>query len=268
MRLKMSKRTIASLFSVVMMATAIAPAKSQALDQIKSSGEVAIGWAEWRPLEYRDTASGELKGVLIAFAEEIAKKLDAKPKFIQDNWLTMTMGIESDKFQIALMGISESRTRVVNFSTPLYYVPYGVVVKSNSGLKTFDEVNQSGNSIAVTTGSSTDELLTLLEKSGDLKAQIVRLKDVGGALLSLTSGKSTAFATTLDALAQIAEQQKSLIIAEGSFGATDYAIAHPKGDEELTAVLDKAVSDIIEEGTAAKLLETYAVLGSVVGAHE
>jgi len=267
MRRVIYNRLKATLFGAAMAATvAIAPASADVLEDVKSSGQVNIGWAEWRPLEYRETTSGELKGVLIAFAEEIAKRLGGKANFIQDNWQTMTMGIDSDKFHIALMGLSEARKRVVDFSIPLYNVPYGVIVQDSSGLKTWDEVNQSGNKISVTTGSTTDELLALLQKSGDVKAEVVRLKDVGGALLAVTSGKATAFATTLDALEQITEQQKSLRLAEGTFGATDYGIAYKKGEEALNSALNDVVQAMIDDGTAEKLLTEYAVKGSIVGA--
>jgi ABC-type amino acid transport substrate-binding protein len=266
---KFFRHAIAALSLIVGSAFSTAQASAEnALDKIKSAGEIRIGWAEWRPLEYRDTASGDLKGVLIAFAEEIARRLEAKSVFVQDNWSTMPIGIEADKFQIALMGVSEARERVLDFSLPMYHVPYSVIVKDASGHKTFDEVNTPDHSIAVTTGSTTDELLTKLAKSGELKAQVVRLKDVGGALLSLTSGKTTAFATTVDALAQIVEQQKALRIVEGSFGATDYAIAHAKDQGSLNTALNDIVKSMMEDGAVARLLKEHSVAGSIVGAQK
>ena len=266
---KSLRGAIAALSLVACGATLATQASAQsALEKIKSAQEVQIGWAEWRPMEYRDTASGELKGVLIAMAEEVAKRLEAKATFVQDNWATLPAGIAADKFQIALMGVSEARERVLAFSQPMYHVPFSVVVKEASGLKSFDEVNSAEYSIAVTTGSTTDEVLTELARSGELKAQVVRLKDVGGALLSLTTEKTTAFASSVDALSQIVEQQKALHIVDGSFGASIFAVAHGQGQDDLKSALNEAVAGMIEDGTIANLLVEYAVAGSAAGEQE
>lgn len=238
------------------------------LEKVKAAGELKIGWAEWRPLEYRDIASGELKGALIVLAEEVSKRMELKSSFVQDNWSTITAGIAADKFQVALMANSVARDRVVDFTQPIYRVPYSVIVKDSSGLKSFDEVNTPEHSISVTTGSTTDELLTELSQSGELKAQVVRLKDVGGALLSLTTGNTTAFATTVDALGQIVEQQTGLRLVEGSFGASPYAIAHAENNEPLNKALNEAIASMVEDGTVEKILKDHNVTGPVVGAQE
>jgi cystine transport system substrate-binding protein len=237
-----------------------------ALEKMKSSGEIRIGWAEWRPMEYRDAVSGELKGVLIAFAEELAKRMGLKPVFVEDNWSTMTAGIAADKFQVALMGITDARKRVADFSSRIYYVPFTVVVKNSADLKTFDQVNASGNSIAVTTGSSTDELLSALQQSGKLKTKVIRLKDVGAAVLSLVTGKTTAFASSLDDLSQLVKQQKSLRIVEGSFGTSDYGVAHAKDQDSLNAALNEAIMSMVKDGTISNLLVKYGVSATAADA--
>ncbi|MER8843686.1 substrate-binding periplasmic protein [Mesorhizobium australicum] len=258
---------ITALSLVVCSTFAVAQADAaSALEKVKSSGEIQVGWAEWRPMEYRDTSTGDLKGVLIAFAEELAKRLGAKADFVEDNWSTLPAGIAADKFQIALMGITEARQKVLDFSQPLYHVPFTVIVKDSSNLKTFDQVNTTENSIAVTTGSSTDELLAGMERAGKLKAKVVRLKDVGGALLSVTTGKTTAFASSIDDLSQIVKQQKALRIVDGSFGASIFAVSHAKGQKDMNEAIDKGVSAMIQDGTVAKLLVQYSVSGSVAGA--
>ncbi len=260
---------VAALWVALGSAYPLTSANAQnALEKINTAGEMQIGWAEWRPMEYRDTVSGDLKGVLIALADELASRLKVKPSFVQDNWATLTAGIAADKFQMALMGITEARQRVLDFAEPMYHVPFTVIVKDNSGLKTFDEVNTPENSIAVTTGSSTDELLGSLERSGVIKAKVIRLKDVGGALLSLTTDKTTAFASSVDALSQIVEQQKALRIVDGSFGASIFAPSHAKDQPELNKALNDAVKSMIEDGTIARLLVEYRVAGSVAGAQK
>jgi L-cystine transport system substrate-binding protein len=239
-----------------------------ALEKVKSAGELRIGWAEWRPMEYRDAASGELKGFLIAFAEDLAKRMGVKPVFVEDNWSTLTAGLAADKFQISLMGTSDARKRVADFSHPIYYVPFTVVVNDSSSFTSFDQVNASGNSIAVTTGSNTDELLNSLQQSGKLKTNVIRLKDVGAAVLSLMTAKTTAFASSIDDLSQLVKQQKSLRIVDGSFGTSEYAVSHAKNQEALNAALNETVAAMIKDGSVANLLVKYGVSASAADAQE
>ena len=258
-----------SLFASVMFIASVAwssasVADSQ-LDTIKNDKKIMVGWAEWRPMEYKDITSGEVKGILVTMANDIASRLGVTAEFLEDNWATLTAGIAANKFQIALMGDTDQRAKVVDFSVPLYHVPFTVIVKADSSFKTFDDVNQPGNTIAVTTGSSTDEVLTALENKGTLKAKVLRLKDVGGGILSLVSDQVTAFASSVDDLSQIVTQQPSLRIVDGNFGASLFAVAVPKGDAELKAAIDKAVTDMVSDGTVAKLIKDNNMSGTVAG---
>lgn len=262
----LSRRTLAATLFAVLAATGQARADTApTLSTIQKSGSVHIGWAEWRPMEYRDIESGDLKGVLIALAQGIAKRMHVKPVFVEDNWSTLTAGISSGKFAMSLMGRSTERAQVVDFSSPLYSVPFTVIVSGNSSYKTFDEANLPQNTIAVTTGSTTDELLTSLQKEGKIKANVVRIKDVGGAILSLMSGKVAAFASSTDDLLQIIKQQPSLKLAGGSFGASVFCVALPKGDKTLLSGVDDAVQSMMTDGTVASLLKQYSIVGSVAG---
>jgi ABC-type amino acid transport substrate-binding protein len=257
---------LASILAIASLPATHGAAAESRLATIKSEKEIGIGWAEWRPMEYKDIASGDLQGVLVAMAKEIAARLGAKPTFVQDNWSTLTAGIAANKFQISMMGMSEGRARVVDFSTPLYHVPFKVIVSSGSDFKTFDDVNKPENTIAVTTGSTTDEILTQLEHTGKIKAQITRLKDVGGAILSLTSNKVTAFASSTDDLVQIIDKQPALKLVDGDFGASIFSVAVPKGDADLKSAVDNIVTSMVSDGTVDKLLKQYQVSGTVAGA--
>ncbi len=264
-KLRRILKTILPTLAAASLAIAPAAHAASALSKIADSKKVQVGWAEWKPMEYKDIATGDLKGVLVAMATEVSKRLGAEPEFVQDNWTTLTAGIAAGKFQISMMGISEGRARVVDFSKPLYHVPFTVIVPSASKATTFEDVNTSDNTIAVTTGSTTDELLTDLEKKGAVKAHIVRIKDVGGAILSLTSNKVAAFASSTDDLAQITAQQPSLKIVKGEFGASTFGVALPKGDKELKAAVDHAVEAMISDGTIDKFLKEYKVAGTIAG---
>ena len=76
---------------VLLACLAASPALADALDDIKSKGEIAVGVkADYKPFGFRD-AGGDIKGFEIDIATAIAKALGVKPRFepVQDSWVLL-----------------------------------------------------------------------------------------------------------------------------------------------------------------------------------
>src|SRR6218665_3705591 len=58
-----------------------AAAQETRLTKIKEKGVLEVGWGVFPPYEYKDVPSGELKGILIKLAEEVAARIDTKANF-------------------------------------------------------------------------------------------------------------------------------------------------------------------------------------------
>lgn len=257
------QRLAPALFSLVVLSTAPTHVVAGPVyDEVSRSKVLNIGWAEWRPLEYRDTATGELKGFLIETAKILAVRAGLQAKFFEDNWSTMPSGVALGKFHLALMSESPARAQTVDFSHPLYYSVSTAIVDKSSPISTWSALNTKGHSIAVTTGSLADEVLSDMERKGDLKAELVRVKDVGGAFLALTSKKVDAFASQLDALLQITEQRPQYKVVDGHYTRSLFSVGIPKGDNQFKALINKAIVSMLEDKTMDKLLVDYKVLGN------
>jgi ABC-type amino acid transport substrate-binding protein len=263
----MVKRLVSSLVAALFLCVAIhgASAASSQLAQIQSSKTIKFGWAAWTPYEYRDMNSGQLKGMLIDLANALAAQLNVKPEFVEDNWSTITQGIASGKYNVAIEGVTMPRQKIVDFSRPLYQTDYTALVLASSKYQTWDDLNKPGTVIAVPTGANVDDQLTAMQAAGTFKGQLVRLKDVGAAVLEMTSGRAAAYAGQRDHLLSVVAQHPEYRITKGNYGAEYFSVAIPKGDTELKAAIDQAVVGVIKNGTMQKLLADYHAQGTQVG---
>lgn len=260
MKLGLIKTVVTGLALVIGAASANA---QTAFDDVKASGTLQIGWGEWKPFEYKDVISGELKGVMIDLAAELARRMDLKSEFVLDGWGTMPAGIAAGRFQVALMGYSDGRAKVVDYSRPLYTSDFTGMVSKASGLTTWDELNQPGKKIAVTTGSSTDELLTKLTASGDIKAEVQRIRDVGAGVLAVQSGNVDAYVNQRDSLSLMVAAQPQMTLVDGSFGQAWFGVVFPKGDTAYETAINAAIESMIEDDYIAEKIAEYDIKGSV-----
>ena len=53
------------------------------------------------------------------------------------------------------------------------------------------------------------------------------------------------------------EQNEGLVLLDAAYADEDYAIAVKKGDAELLEKLDTAITELIADGTVAKIVEKY-----------
>ena|SRR5579872_4108668 len=263
----MVKRLVSSLVAAVFLCVAIhgAGAASANLATIQSSKTIKFGWGAWTPYEFRDMNSGQLKGMLIELANALAAQMNVKAEFVEDNWSTITQGVASGKFNVAIEGVTMPRQKIVDFSRPLYQTNYTALVLANSKYQTWDQLNQPGIVIAVPTGANVDDQLTTMKAAGTFKGELVRLKDVGAAVLEMTTGRAAAYAGQEDHLLSVVAEHPEYRITKGNYGAEYFSVAMPQGDPELKAAIDKAIVGVIKNGTMQKLLADYHAKGTQVG---
>ena len=263
----MVKRLVSSILATALLCVAVhsANAASSQLAAIQSSKTIKFGWGAWTPYEYRDMNDGKLKGMLVELANAIATQMGVKAEFVEDNWSTITQGIASGKFNVAIEGVTIPRQKIVEFSRPLYQTNYTAMVPANSKYQSWDELNQPGVIIAVPTGANVDDQLTILKEQGSFKGELLRLKDVGAAVLQMTTGRAAAYAGQEDHLLAVVADHPEYRIVKGNYGQEYFSVALPKGDPELKAAVDAAVVSVIKNGTMQKLLADYHTKGTQPG---
>jgi cyclohexadienyl dehydratase len=143
-------------------AQSTAPATKSRLHRVLESGVLRVGTTgDFRPMTFRDAKTNEYAGHDIEVARELAKDLGVKVEFVPTEWKTLINGIQTDKYDVAMSGISMNvdRAKVAAFTVP--YMEFGTVPvvrkKDASKFKGWNDLDKPNITIATTLGTVFDQ---------------------------------------------------------------------------------------------------------------
>lgn len=162
-------------------------APGDSLASIKSAGEITIGTeGTYAPFTFHDE-SGKLTGFDVDIAEEIAKRIGVKAKFVETKWDGMLAGLDAKRFDMVAneVTIRDDRKAKYDFSEP-YIVSKAVLIvkENNTSIKSLADLKgkKSGQSL-------TSDLGDIAKANG---AQLVAVDGFNQAIDLLTSGRIDA----------------------------------------------------------------------------
>lgn len=131
-----------------------------ALEDIKAKGELVVSSdANYAPQSFLND-KGELAGFDIDVAKEVAKRLGVKVKFVTPDWDLIVAGKWAARWDLSIGSMTPTipRAKVVDFSSPYYYVPaqFGVH-KKNTTISTL--ANFSGKTVGCGSGTTYETYL-------------------------------------------------------------------------------------------------------------
>jgi polar amino acid transport system substrate-binding protein len=213
------------------------------------------------PLQFVDD-KGQLQGMRVELANEIAKRLGLTPDYIRTEFATMIPGLAAKRWDMINTGIffTEERSKL------MYMVPYEqaaisfLAAKGNPlGLKTVDDL--AGKKISVELGGieerRTREVAKMAQDKGLKPITVMTFNNFAEAFQALKAGQSDA-ATSIDATAMFMQQRGDFTRAiSGVFPQTAcFAFAN----KTLAEAVVGALNDLKKDGFYDKLLDQYGVL--------
>ncbi|OAJ54429.1 ABC transporter substrate-binding protein [Paraburkholderia ginsengiterrae] len=219
--------------------------------------------ASYPPFESKG-ADGKLTGFDIVLGNEICARLKAKCVWVENDFDGMIPALKAKKFDgvLSSMSMTPQRAEQVAFSSKLFNTPTRLVAKKGSTLLPTPE-SLAGKSVGVEQGTIQETYAkTYWEPKG---ARIVPYQNQDLVYTDLQSGR-------LDAALQDAVQAdigflKTPRGAGFAFVGKDIddpktlgngaGIGMRKDDTDLKAKIDKAIADIIKDGTYKKLEKQY-----------
>lgn len=236
-----------SLFFVSVMLTACGSSEKSSGNEKKEFRYAMSGL--YKPFNFKE--NGKLVGFDVEIGEALAKKMGMKPVAVTNPWETLIQGLKAKKFDaiLASMTVTEERKKSVNFTDTYYRSGAQIfVAKDNETIKSVADLK--GKKIGVVKASTYKELALQNTDQGN----IVEYDSDITALMDLPTGR-------LDAV--ITDQMVGLpIIKDGAIkikdvgkplSHDDQAIAVRKEDKELLDKLNKALAEIIKDGTYDKI---------------
>jgi polar amino acid transport system substrate-binding protein len=134
---------------------------SPTIKKIKEAGILRVGVAMAAPTAFKDPQSGKLEGIVVQVGEEAAKRLGVKFDASETGWDTIIAGLQSNKYDIALAGLFKTpqREKVIDFVLVGEEGIAFLVRNGNDAIKTTEDLDKAGVTIATVTGSGSEQMI-------------------------------------------------------------------------------------------------------------
>lgn len=119
-------------------------------------------WPEYYAISYKNPQTGQLEGIDIDIAKELAKEVQAEVQFVETSFAAFAADLQADKCEIGMFGLGAtlSRARAVEFSEPYIITSiYGVTNKDHPKIKSWADIDQDGIVVATQLGSYVDSFM-------------------------------------------------------------------------------------------------------------
>lgn len=233
------------------------------LDRVKKAGVIKAGLDDsYPPMGYHDSETDEIVGFDVDMANAIGEKLGVKFEFVPSDWNAIIPSLQTEKFDVIISGMNmwDSRVKEAN------YVPYGIadqyiLVKKDapdqdkmSDIEYFKDKKigtQLGSTAAKdlqANGFAEGDNLTLYKTFPEITVDLDNGRidalaiDSFGAVELLNSGKYTHVG--------------DVPTSEGK-QANEIGIALRKDDGDLQLAIQKAVDELLVDGTMAKISDKW-----------
>ena len=222
--------------------------------------EFVIGITYFEPMNYFDD-NGELVGFETEFAKAVCDKLGLEPKFQEIDWNTKETELNSKAIDCIWNGmtITDERKENMGISEPYMQNKQVLVVKAENLEKFSDAANFAGAKIVAESKSAGEEVATTDELFKD--SVFTAVDTQAKTLMEVKSG--TADAAILDYVASIGmigegtDYDMLTVVDKYEFSPEQYGIAFRKDDNEMREKFQKAIDELMADGTIEKIAKKY-----------
>ena len=249
-------RTIVCMALVLIAAAGMLSAKSNGLDQIKRNGVLTVGVKDDVPgFGYLNPNTRQYEGLEIDIAKAIAKKIfgnESKIKFVPVNAKNRGAFLNQDRVDIvvATFTVTDERKHNFDFSDIYYTDSVGIMVKKNSGITSFK--NLENKKIGVAQGSITATTMKNAAIKEGVFVNIVNYPSNRTLKDALDNGEIEA--CCIDKSILHGYQDSSCTILPERYDEMKYGVAIKKDNGPVTKVVNEVIRDIIKSGQLDKLL--------------
>lgn len=207
--------------------------------------------AYFEPWEYYDGEN--IVGIDPEVAQAIADKLGLELEIMDMDFDSIITAVSAGKADMGMAGMTatEGRKKNVDFSQTYASAVQVIIVPDGSDIKTADDME--GKKIGVMQGFTGD--LACTEQFGE--DSVVRFNKSAEAVMALTQGKIDCIVIDNEPAKKIVEVNDGLQILDSAYAQEDYAIAFAKDNEGLRDAVDKALGELIEDGTVEQVMNKY-----------
>lgn len=227
-------------------------AEARTFEEIKKEGKIVVATEGAYP-PFNFFRGPTLTGFEVELAEAMVKKMGLGIEWRALSFDALLAGLRQDRWDmvIASFGITEERARAVAFTNP-HYCSGGIVVAKNPAIRTAKDL--AGKVVAVQVGTT---YLENVKKLPDIK-EVKTFPQDTDARSALEAGRVDAWVTDKFVAKAALEANPSGGLKMGDFVFVEkIATAVKKGNGSLAAAVDKALADLMADGTYEAISKKY-----------
>ncbi|AWR88149.1 MULTISPECIES: transporter substrate-binding domain-containing protein [Thermaceae] len=226
------------------------------LSRVRAAGVLRVANTQASPPWSMIDDKKQLVGFDVDVAYELAKRLGIpKVEFVAGRFADFIAGIEANKYDIVISGqtVTEERKKVVDFSIPYQAISVSVFTRPSrvGQFKSLEDL--SGKRVAVTSGSTQEKFVR--EK---VPGAIPKTYENGTlALMDVAFGRADAGLFNRFVGAYLAQKNGLLVAPAFDLGVELNAMSFRKGEAAFKAAVDKALADMIADGTLTAISKKW-----------
>jgi polar amino acid transport system substrate-binding protein len=219
-------------------------------EQVTVASDIA-----YPPFEFEK--NGRPVGFDIDLMREIGQRAGFTPKFKNVTFDGIIPGLGNNLYDasITAMTITKEREQSVDFSDPYFNADQSLMVRSDSPIKSVDDIGDS--TVGVQLGTTGELKAKELKQQGKINGEIRTYDTIPEAFSALENEQIEAVINDFPVSAYRAETGGgSLEVVQTIPTGEQYGVAFPKGSD-LVEPTNKALEEIKKDGTYAKLYEKW-----------
>lgn len=212
-------------------------------------------------LATKDPATGELRGVHVDLARELARSAGVAIELIgYDTAGGMVDGLKRGALDVALLSAEPARAGEINFSPAYVDIDATYLVPAGSKIRDVSDIDRDGTRVAIAAKSAYEFFL-----GRNLKhAKLVPGPGTFGAYDVFVSGKLDALVGIRPRLVIESEKLPGSRVLAGRFMAIEQTIASPRGRDAAARYVREFIENAKASGLIAHTLADHAVRGVTV----
>ncbi len=231
------------------------------VQKIKDRGVLKVGVKVDVPkFGYKDAAKNTHEGMEIDLAKRLAKEIfgdENKIELVGVNAKTRGPALDNGEIDlvIATFTITEERKKSWNFSDPYFVDNVGFLVKKDSGIKSWKDLN--GKKIGVAQSASTKKALTEQAAKDGISVEFQEFATYPEIKAALDAGRVDAFSVDQSILWGYKDDKNEFLPEK--FAPQEYGIASKKDNTELAQFVNDLLDSMEKSGDLDKLFEKWGL---------
>lgn len=231
-------------------------AADNTLAELQAKGDIRIANTQASPPWSFINDHNQPDGYDVAMAKEIAKRIGIPHiTFVADTFTNFVEGLKTGKYDLVMNDLTPTpeREKQVDFSEPYGVEEFRIFV-SDGNNDIHDQADLAGKKVGATTGTTNESW----SREHLTKSDILGYENGGLVFNDLITGRIDAVISSFFGGEKYRKANNLPIKAVGqplTFQLSSAAM--PKGHNSLKEAVDRAISDMIDDGTVMKLSQKY-----------